>query len=280
MEGTKEKNSKLIWHFFRSVIGPLFVFVGTIDLLGIIIEELKKCNIIVSSYALNTNLINKGLILIGVLVPAFYLIKIIRIETDRKSLLKQRNSLLGFIRKTLTKVFKSALEIPDENFDIDIRVYVPKKIRFLLAKKLVEIFIKKLFRIKRDLVKKEFIVKNIGGFAETETSKLCLRVDSDKYEGLVGKCFNEKEKDICFDTNFDANDNKYNLYGFKKSVLRPLKFWVCYKIYDENSDKINAIISFEIRKKINVDEEKFELLEEMIEQFVEEMLEHLPYLIR
>lgn len=144
---------------------------------------------------------------------------------------------------------------------------------------MLQSFMSKFFKIDKDILKDEFIAKEINGLAKSKQKNLCFRVDSDKREGVVGICYNDKGKDICCENRFNAKDEKYKLNSFKKFELRSVKSWVCYKLYKENTDTINAIVSFEINREINAAGINTEFIEQIFENFIDELIEHIPYLI-
>ena len=216
----------------------------------------------------NLIIIKDYLLLAEIIFSALLLSVNLALTTLKKnSLLEQRNSLIKLSKYIFLRGLEKATEI--SHIDMNIRIFVPHKKKFLIFDKHFSI------NIENEI---EFQLRYINGLNETDDVQNLKFQVFPMTQGLVGRCY--KNKYINYDTNIKLNSiTKYNFSNYQKSKLVNVQFYLCCPIFDK-SENIVSIIVFESAQKIEITKETEAIWHDFILGFSQSLYDYVPELFK
>ncbi len=178
-----------------------------------------------------------GLVVINVFVPYS--------AEKTKSKLKEQDALIGLLLKDLRDSLNDELEhkLSVTGLELNIRIFSPKRSFWA--------WVKRMWSGERI-----FYLNDHPNLCKEQIEKLSFRVHPNP-EGLVGKVFADKY--MLYDSLLDdeRSKNEYQLKPHHTSATADTKFVIAAPIFkDGSNDKINAIVSFDSKKRVTLPENK------------------------
>jgi|HigsolmetaAR203D_1030402.scaffolds.fasta_scaffold04461_4 hypothetical protein len=248
-----------------SVIPALLSYIGSDEvLLDALVGDARWLE------QLNTALIKQLAVLLSVLLTSGFLVVMYEVKHAQSQKWEKHNHMLYNDLKT---AFLLALsnEIGDPHINsVEFRVYkevgpMKKLAEFLQA------------RWQRRPYRRMFELVRIPGLSDDGPRKLFYLVDGDTVQGLVGRCFQEKE--IKYEEDISALSPMYNLTPFQISNTRSTKFCLCVPIFNAGN-QIVSILAMECIYSIRIPDYKESVVADMITVFVQDLGKYFPKLVK
>jgi|GEM_PF-1619537 hypothetical protein len=249
-----------------SVIPALLAYIGSDDvLLDSLLGDARWLE------QLDTALIKQLAVLLSVLLTSGFLVVMYEVKHAQSQKWEKNNHMLYNDLKT---AFLLALsnEIGDPHINsVEFRVYketgtMKKIVEFLHA------------RMQRRPYRRKFELVRIPGLSDDGgPRKLFYFVDGDTVQGLVGRCFQEKE--IKYEEDISTLSALYNLTPFQISNTRSTKFCLCAPIFNAGN-QIVSILSMECIYSIRIPDYKESVVADMITIFVQDLGKYFPKLVK
>ena len=211
---------------------------------------------------------------LGIIISAIALssnLFITKLKYD--SILEQRNALIKMNKTILASSLGKRFLSDSSSFDI--RIFIPK---YPSVYNLVDKLQDRHKKIKKPLIRKIFVIKNIDLIAEQGITKNLQFEVFPKQEGLVGLCYNTKS--MVYDDDLEStNDKNYKLRKNQIDRTSNLKWSICCPISDDNGTVV-AILALDGKTKIKINKAKEATLREEVVAFNHMLYDSVPQLFK
>lgn len=235
-----------------------------------ILDELQKNGYIGPNF--NLPLVKQYVLFLGAIIPPCILTLLWQISKNGKKVLeRQRHALVRMMKDWFVSYCHNLLSNPSMRV-LNVRIFIEEK-RFWWLKAGLELVIKH-FRPDFEF-KKKFLMRNVKGLYTTiNRDDLEFEVSPD-WQGLVGKCYQDRK--LIYRSDLKVSDEDFHLTDYQRHIVSEVDFCLCYPIPDKDN-KIAAIITFDSPEHIIIPPDKKTEFEEGAANFCQTLHETLPEL--
>lgn len=223
------------------------------------------------------------LILSVAIVGLYFPWKYEKIKAIKREVESQRAALIATLKHSTFSALSNEINNPSARDSVSVRIWTKEVIKANFFSNICyKILIKLPFEFQftdglGDNDKIYFKIKNVEGLSSITDNTKDLRFEAYPVtQGLVGRCFTEKE--MVYDEDTKNSGEDYNLNPYQKSKT-DTRFVLCYPIFDEKN-KVISIVSFDSPHKITIPDEKTQNVVEIITGFCQSLYENAPDLFK